>query len=174
MARKKPAPSGRSFRLHGPRLQILKNIAVDIAYQHRETLTESDVLHALVDCLEKNAVDNSEYTLSNGMYAHVGNGRSVQAEAGVNVGHRFTLKNGATLQPYFGAAVTQEFIDDNEVDVNSDGHFQNDTSGTRGVYQAGLRAQFSPRLTAHIDASYAEGSHIESPWIAHAGIAWSF
>lgn len=57
MARKKPAPSGRSFRLHGPRLQILKNIAVDIAYQHRETLTESDVLHALVDCLEKNAVD---------------------------------------------------------------------------------------------------------------------
>ncbi|MGR7464154.1 autotransporter outer membrane beta-barrel domain-containing protein [Klebsiella aerogenes] len=118
--------------------------------------------------------DNSEYTLSNGMYAHVGNGRSVQAEAGVNVGHRFTLKNGATLQPYFGAAVTQEFIDENEVDVNSDGHFQNDTSGTRGVYQAGLRAQFSPRLTAHIDASYAEGSHIESPWIANAGIAWSF
>ncbi|MGR7464119.1 hypothetical protein ACU60T_23585 [Klebsiella aerogenes] len=53
MARKKPAPSGRSFRLHGPRLQILKNIAVG----HRETLTESDVLHALVDCLEKNAVD---------------------------------------------------------------------------------------------------------------------
>ncbi|MGR7464455.1 autotransporter outer membrane beta-barrel domain-containing protein [Klebsiella aerogenes] len=47
-------------------------------------------------------------------------------------------------------------------------------SGTRGVYQAGLRAQFSPRLTAHIDAFYAEGSHIESPWIAHAGIAWSF
>ncbi|HEN4999349.1 TPA: hypothetical protein U6I48_004920 [Klebsiella aerogenes] len=37
-----------------------------------------------------------------------------------------------------------------------------------------MRAQFSSRLTAHIDASYAEGSHIESPWIAHAGIAWSF
>lgn len=118
--------------------------------------------------------DNSEYTLSNGMYAHAGNERSVQAEAGVNVGHRFTLQNGATLQPYFGAAVTEEFVDDNEVDVNNDGHFKNDTSGARGVYQAGLRAQFSPRLTAHIDASYAEGSHIESPWIAHAGIAWSF
>ncbi|ELX2369138.1 autotransporter outer membrane beta-barrel domain-containing protein [Salmonella enterica] len=118
--------------------------------------------------------DNSDYTLSNGMQAHVGNERSVLIEAGVNVGHKFVLKNGTTLQPYVGAAVTQEFIDDNKVDVNHDGHFTNDLSGTRGVYQTGLRAQVTPNLTAHVSASYAQGANIESPWIANAGVAWSF
>jgi outer membrane autotransporter protein len=118
--------------------------------------------------------DSSDYALSNDMQAHVGNERSVLAEAGVNVGHKFTLKNGATLQPYAGAAVTQEFIDDNKVDVNDDGHFTNDLSGTRGVYQVGLRAQLTERLTAHVDAAYAQGANVESPWVANAGVAWSF
>ncbi|EPF2244841.1 autotransporter outer membrane beta-barrel domain-containing protein [Citrobacter werkmanii] len=118
--------------------------------------------------------DSSDYTLSNGMRANVGNERSLLAEAGANIGHAFTLKNGATLQPYVGAAVTQEFIDDNNVDVNDDGHFTNDLSGTRGVYQVGLRAQLAPRLNAHISAAYAQGANVESPWIANAGISWSF
>ena len=96
------------------------------------------------------------------------------AETGVNVGHKFTLKNGANLQPYAGVAVTQEFIDDNKVDVNDDGYFKNDLSGTRGVYQVGLRAQLTERLTAHVDAAYAQGANVESPWMANAGVAWSF
>lgn len=96
--------------------------------------------------------DNSEYSLSNGMNAHVGNERSVQAEAGLTVGHTVMLENGATLQPYASAAVTQELIDDNRVDVNDDGHFTSDLSGTRGVYEFGLRAQVTDRMTAHMNA----------------------
>ncbi|MBJ3591169.1 autotransporter outer membrane beta-barrel domain-containing protein [Salmonella enterica subsp. enterica serovar Saintpaul] len=118
--------------------------------------------------------DSSDYALSNGMQAHVGSTRSLMAEGGVNVGHKFTLNNGAVLQPYVGVAATQEFIDDNKVEVNNDGHFENDLSGTRGVYQVGLRAQLTDRLTAHADASYAQGSNIESPWVANIGVAWSF
>lgn len=118
--------------------------------------------------------DNSNYRLSNDMQAHVGNERSVLAEAGVNAGHKFTLKPGITLQPYAGAAVTQEFISDNQVNVNEDGHFTNDLSGTRGVYQVGLRAQLAKHLTAHLDAAYAQGANVESPWMANAGVSWSF
>lgn len=118
--------------------------------------------------------DNSEYNLSNGMNAHVGNERSVQAEAGLTVGHTVMLENGATLQPYASVAVTQEFIDDNRVDVNDDGHFTNDLSGTRGVYEFGLRTQVTDRMTAHVNASYASGAGVESPWVANAGVAWSF
>ena len=108
------------------------------------------------------------------MNAHVGNERSVQAEAGLTVGHTVMLENGATLQPYASAAVTQELIDDNRVDVNDDGHFTSDLSGTRGVYEFGLRAQVTDRMTAHMNASYANGAGVESPWVANAGFAWSF
>mgnify|MGYP003365311193 CR=1 FL=1 len=118
--------------------------------------------------------DSSHYTLSNGMHAHVGNERSVLAEAGLNAAHAFTLKDGAVLQPFVQLAVTQEFIDDNHVDVNSDGHFDNDLSGTRGVYQLGLNARLTKTLNAHAGAAYAQGANVESPWAASAGLAWSF
>lgn len=117
---------------------------------------------------------NTAYHLSNGMQAHVGNARSVRAEAGVNAGLTLALDNGMTLQPYAGIAVTQEFIDDNRVEVNQDGHFVNDLSGTRGTYEAGLRAQVNDTMTAHVSLSYANGAGVESPWVANTGVAWRF
>jgi outer membrane autotransporter protein len=72
--------------------------------------------------------NSSHYTLSNGMDARVGVERSMVAEAGVNTAHTFTLRNGTQLQPYVQLAVTEEFDNDNHVDVNDDGHFVNDLS----------------------------------------------
>jgi outer membrane autotransporter protein len=116
--------------------------------------------------------NTSDYTLSNGMKAHVGSQRSVIGETGVSLGHQFVVQ-GAQVQPYLKLAVTQEFIDDNAVKVNDD-HFTNDLSGTRGVYQLGVNAKATNRITVHADASYAQGSHVESPWTASLGASWSF
>ena len=116
--------------------------------------------------------NTSDYTLSNGMKAHVGSQRSVMGETGVNLGHKFAVK-GAQVQPYLKLAVTQEFIDDNAVKVNDD-HFTNDLSGTRGVYQLGVNAKVTDRITVHADASYSQGSHVEAPLTANLGASWSF
>ncbi|KGT87023.1 hypothetical protein NG99_24415 [Erwinia typographi] len=116
--------------------------------------------------------NTSDYTLSNGMKAHVSPQKSVTGETGVSFGHKFVV-HGALVQPYIKLAVTQEFIDDNKVKVNDD-HFTNDLSGTRGVYQLGVNTKVTDRLTVHADASYAQGSHVEAPWTANLGASWSF
>lgn len=117
---------------------------------------------------------SSKYKLSNGMRADVDHTRIVRGEAGVKTDYRTTLKNGAELQPWLKAAVRQEFADNNRVNVNNDGHFVNDLSGTRGVYQAGLRAKFTEDVSGFMSASYSQGANVESPWRAAAGISWSF
>ncbi|POT23908.1 autotransporter outer membrane beta-barrel domain-containing protein [Citrobacter freundii] len=58
--------------------------------------------------------------------------------------------------------------------VNNDGHFVNDLSGTRGVYQAGIRAIFTENLSGQLSSGYGNGANIESPWSTSAGISWTF
>ncbi|WP_448885080.1 autotransporter outer membrane beta-barrel domain-containing protein [Citrobacter telavivensis] len=118
--------------------------------------------------------DSNKYTLSNGMRAEVGNTRIARAEAGLKTDYHVTLNNGVEIQPWVKAAVRREYADDNKVNVNDDGHFVNDLSGTRGVYQAGIRAKFTEDLSGHLSASYGNGANVESPWRAAAGISWSF
>lgn len=118
--------------------------------------------------------DGSHYGLSNGMDANVGNARSLQLEGGLKGGYDFSLKNGVTLQPYARVSVVQELIGDNRVKVNQDGHFQNDFSGTRGVYAAGMRVNLSQKFIAHAEASYSNGAGIESPWTGSVGISYSW
>ncbi|MHA6313566.1 autotransporter outer membrane beta-barrel domain-containing protein (plasmid) [Pantoea sp. S-LA4] len=115
---------------------------------------------------------SQDYALSNGMKAHSGAQHSVIGEAGVNLGHEFLIQD-AQIQPYLKLAVAQEFIDDNEVRVNDD-RFTNDVSGTRGVYQLGVNAKLTDRLSVHTDAGYTQGDRIESPWTANLGMSWSF
>ncbi|MGK3143638.1 autotransporter outer membrane beta-barrel domain-containing protein [Pantoea sp. C2G6] len=115
---------------------------------------------------------SQDYTLSNGMKAHVGSQQSVIGEAGVNLGHDFSVQ-GTQIQPYLKLAIEREFIDDNAVRVNSD-HFSNDVSGTRGTYQVGINARLTDRLAVHTDAGYSSGSKLESPWSANLGVSWSF
>ncbi|HEM6741401.1 TPA: autotransporter outer membrane beta-barrel domain-containing protein [Citrobacter farmeri] len=118
--------------------------------------------------------DSNKYALSNGMRADVDNTRMMRAEAGLKTAYRVVLENGIELQPWVKASVRQEYADDNKIKVNDDGRFVNDLSGTRGVYQTGIRAKFTDDLSGHLSASYANGANIESPWRAAAGITWSF
>ena len=116
--------------------------------------------------------DSSDYTLSNGMRAQVGKQRSMIGEVGVQVGHSLEY-NGAKIQPYFRAAVSNEFIDDNEVKVNED-TFTNDLSGTRGIYQVGVNARVTDTLTVNAHTSYSHGEHVDEPWTVNLGVSWKF
>nr|WP_162303002.1 autotransporter outer membrane beta-barrel domain-containing protein [Buttiauxella sp. 3AFRM03] len=116
--------------------------------------------------------DSNDYTLSNGMKARVDNQKSVIGEAGVQMGHHFEY-NGAQIQPYFRAAVAQEFIDDNEVRVNDD-TFTNDLSGARGVYQVGVNAQVTDTLAVNAHTSYSHGDHVDEPLTVDLGVSWKF
>lgn len=118
--------------------------------------------------------NSNEYRLSNGMRADVDNTRSLRAEAGLKTDYSVTLDNGVELQPWLKASVRQEYADNNAVKVNNDGHFVNDQSGMRGVYQAGIRAKFTDNLSGHISAGYGNGADIESPWRVAAGMSWKF
>jgi outer membrane autotransporter protein len=116
--------------------------------------------------------NSSDYTLSNGMKAHVDTQHSVIGETGVHMGHKFMYRD-AQIEPYIKLAVAQEFINGNDVKVNND-HFTNDLSGTRGEYQVGINTRITKDVTVHADASYLHGSHVEEPWAASLGVSWSF
>ncbi|WP_049034245.1 hypothetical protein [Klebsiella aerogenes] len=55
-------PSSLTLRLTGPRIQCLKEAAVDLAYQEREPLNETDILLALIDCLSYKLIDMPHLT----------------------------------------------------------------------------------------------------------------
>jgi outer membrane autotransporter protein len=116
--------------------------------------------------------DSSNYTLSNGMKAQVDNQRSMVGEVGVQVGHNFEV-NGSKIQPYFRAALAQEFIDSNDVKVNED-HFTNDLSGSRGIYQVGVNAKVTDTINVNVNASYSHGKQVDEPLAAHVGVVWTF
>lgn len=120
------------------------------------------------------ATDSNKYRLSNSMHADVDNTYIMRAEAGLKADYRMRLDNGVEIQPWLKTSVRQEFADDNRVKVNNDGKFVNDQSGTRGVYQAGLRAKFTNVLSGQLSASYGNGAGVEEPWHAAAGVSWSF
>ncbi|WP_071886759.1 autotransporter outer membrane beta-barrel domain-containing protein [[Enterobacter] lignolyticus] len=115
-----------------------------------------------------------EYSLSNGMRADVDNTRMLRAEAGLGVDYPLTLDNGVKLQPWLKVSVRQALVDDNQITINDSDRFQNDLSGTRGVYQAGIRANITENLTGHLSAGYGDGAGVRSPWRAAAGVSWSF
>lgn len=114
---------------------------------------------------------SNDYSLSNGMRAHISPQRSLVGETGVSSGYQLDIK-GAEVQPYIKVGLAQEFIDDNNVKINDD-PFTNDLSGTRGVYQVGINARVNS-VTVHVDAGYSQGTHIETPWTANLGISFSF
>lgn len=114
----------------------------------------------------------NNYRLSNEMDARLGSQRSVVGEAGVRVGHSFAL-SAVDIEPFARAAIAQEFIDDNEVNVNDD-PFTNDMSGARGIYMFGVNALLKTNTKIYADASYSEGQHLESPWTVNLGVSMRF
>lgn len=115
---------------------------------------------------------SADYRLSNGMTAAVDNQHAMTAEAGVDLGQTFSL--GKTqVHPWIRLGVEQGLAADSDVKINED-HLSTDLSGTRGVYQLGVEARITPQLTAQVQAGYAHGDHVDSPWNAGLGVAWTF
>ena len=118
-------------------------------------------------------VKGQSYTYSNQLQADSGSVTSQQAALNSVVGKNLTLDNGMTLQPWMRAALIQELGDRDRVSINGHG-FDNDLSGTRGEFGAGLAAQVTKDVQIYTDARYAKGDKIESPWGANLGVRWTW
>ncbi|HBD3717648.1 TPA: autotransporter outer membrane beta-barrel domain-containing protein, partial [Escherichia coli] len=111
--------------------------------------------------------------LDNGMAARIEAARSLQGEAGVNLGMNLDV-NGVTVKPYLTAAVSHEFSDKNKVRINNSYDFINDISGTTGKYGAGVNAQLTPNAGIWAEAGYQKGNKMESPVTGTVGFRINF
>lgn len=117
--------------------------------------------------------DAKDISLNNGMKANIGATKSLQAEAGVNLGMDLDVA-GKTVKPYFKAAVSHEFSDNNKVQINNRYDFSNDISGTIGKYGLGVNIQLAANAGIWAEAFYQKGENIESPITGSAGFRINF
>jgi outer membrane autotransporter protein len=117
--------------------------------------------------------DAKDISLNNGMKASIGATKSLQAEAGVNLGMNLDVA-GKTVKPYLKAAVSHEFSDNNKVRINNRYDFTNDISGTTGKYGAGVSAQLTPNAEVWAEANYQKGGKFESPVTGSVGFRLNF
>lgn len=116
-------------------------------------------------------VDGQGYDLDNGMQAHSNHANSMLGKVGTHIGKRLPLQGGGYLQPYMKVAVAQEFARSNRVNVN--GHdFEDDLSGTRAEFGAGVAAQVTDVLQLHADTAYSRGENIEQRWGVNIGVRY--
>lgn len=115
-------------------------------------------------------IQAKDYDLDNGMEAEGDRTRSLLGKAGMTAGRNVALKNGAIVQPYIRAAMVHEFAKNNEVQVNNN-VFNNDLSGSRAEFGAGLAVSVTSNLQVHADFDYGNGKNIEQPWGLMSGCA---
>ncbi|VVQ25519.1 hypothetical protein PS925_05817 [Pseudomonas fluorescens] len=118
-------------------------------------------------------IQGKRYTLNNDMQADGDRMRSLLGKAGATFGRNFGFGNGAVAQPYVRAAIAHEFASNNEVKVNNN-VFNNDLSGSRAEFGAGVAVAMSAQWQVHADFDYAKGEHIEQPWGANVGVRFSW
>ncbi|WP_331695116.1 autotransporter outer membrane beta-barrel domain-containing protein [Pseudomonas sp. ZY71] len=116
-------------------------------------------------------IQGQHYTLDNDMDADGDRMRSLLGKAGATFGRNFGFANGAAAQPYVRAAVAHEFASNNEVKVNNN-VFNNDLSGSRAEFGAGVAVAMSQRWQMHFDLDYAKGKHIEQPYGVNLGLRY--
>lgn len=118
-------------------------------------------------------IQGQHYTLDNDMDADGDRMRSLLGKAGATVGRNFGFADGAVAQPYVRAAIAHEFASNNEVKVNNN-VFNNDLSGSRAEFGAGVAVALSEKWQVHVDLDYAKGEHIEQPYGVNLGWRYSF
>ena len=117
--------------------------------------------------------DAKDISLNNGMKASIGTTKSLQAEAGLNLGMTLDA-GGKEVKPYLSAAVSHEFSDNNKARINDSYDFRNDISGTTGKYGLGVSAQLTPNAGVWAEARYENGKHTESPVTGSVGFRFNF
>jgi len=118
-------------------------------------------------------IQGKHYTLNNDMDADGDRMRSLLGKAGATFGRNFGFGNGAVAQPYVRAAIAHEFASNNEVKVNNN-VFNNDLSGSRAEFGAGVAVALSEKWQVHVDLDYSNGEHIEQPFGVNVGGRYSF
>jgi len=119
-------------------------------------------------------IQGKRFSLDNDMEADGDRTRSFLGKAGATFGRNFDIGNGAVAQPYVRAAIAHEFADDNKVEINENNVFNNDLSGSRAEFGAGLAVAMSEKWQVHVDLDYANGKHIEQPWGGNVGLRYSW
>ena len=69
--------------------------------------------------------------------------------------------------------MVHEFANNNKVAVNNH-EFNNDLSGSRAEFGAGLAVSVTSNLQVHADFDYGNGKNIEQPWGANVGLRYSW
>jgi outer membrane autotransporter protein len=118
-------------------------------------------------------IQGKRYTLNNDMEADGDSMRSLLGKAGATFGRNFGFGHGAVAQPYVRAAISHEFASNNEVKVNNN-VFNNDLSGSRAEFGAGVAVAMSAQWQVHADFDYSKGEHIEQPWGGTLGVRYSW
>jgi outer membrane autotransporter protein len=119
------------------------------------------------------AVQGKSYTLDNQMKAKGDQANSVLGKLGVTVGRDFVLDNGSVVQPYLRAALAHEFAKNNKVSVNNH-TFNNDLSGSRAEFGAGIAVTMSKNLQLHGDFDYGQGKNVDQPWGVNVGLRYTW
>lgn len=117
-------------------------------------------------------IQGKRYTLGNEMDADGDRTRSLLAKAGATLGRKFSVGRGVA-QPYVRAAIAHEFASNNEVKVNNN-VFNNDLSGSRAEFGAGVAVAMSDKWQVHVDLDYSNGEHIEQPWGGNVGVRYNW
>ncbi len=117
-------------------------------------------------------IQGKRYTLDNDMDADGDRMRSLLAKAGATLGREFSVGRGVA-QPYVRAAIAHEFASNNEVKVNNN-VFNNDLSGSRAEFGAGVAVAMSDKWQVHVDLDYSNGEHIEQPWGGNVGVRYNW
>lgn len=118
-------------------------------------------------------IQGANYNLDNGLQAKGERTRSILAKAGATVGRNIQLDSGSVVQPYLRAARVHEFANNNKVAVNNN-VFNNDLSGSRNEFGAGVAVKLSKNLQLHADFEHSSGQKIDQPWGANVGVRYSW
>ncbi|MHC8386090.1 autotransporter family protein [Pseudomonas sp. LB3P14] len=118
-------------------------------------------------------IQGKRYSLDNDLDADGDRTRSLLGKAGATFGRNIGFGNGGVAQPYVRAAIAHEFAKNNEVRVNNN-VFNNDLSGSRAEFGAGVAVALSEQWQVHVDLDYAKGEHIEQPMGGNVGLRYSW
>ncbi|WP_294734030.1 autotransporter outer membrane beta-barrel domain-containing protein [uncultured Pseudomonas sp.] len=118
-------------------------------------------------------IQGANYNLDNGLKADGERTRSIMAKAGATVGRDIQLDSGSVVQPYLRAAMVHEFANNNKVSVNNN-VFNNDLSGSRAEFGAGVAVKLSKNLQLHADLEHSSGGKVEQPWGANVGVRYTW
>ncbi|WP_087686588.1 autotransporter outer membrane beta-barrel domain-containing protein [Pandoraea sp. PE-S2R-1] len=118
-------------------------------------------------------IGGDNFSLDNGMQSSTSHTGSVEARIGAAFGKTIELSGGALLQPYLKLAVIQEFITSNQIMINGI-NFNNDTSGTRVEFGAGVAAQLRHNMQIYAEVETSAGHKISQPWGAQIGLRYAF